>query len=96
MKLRGFKAYLAFKNKWAAKRTYNSDFAGIIKVYRNDNFTSNSGIYICADVWHLPTWHGWGGDEKLRAKFMRELKNAGLIRVKGKKLEYYAHIISGY
>lgn len=86
--------YADFYAKWANKQTYdeglNHSLAGILSVFRRPyQLPHMKGYNIIADIWSIPTIHGWGYDEKKRRLFYKEAKAAGLNRLKDRKNEWY-------
>jgi len=86
--------YELLYKKWANRLLYENDgrfqSGGRIFVFRENNYKLPHlpNEKIIADVWHLPTIHGWAG-EKQRAEFYRDAKLAKLSRRKDKKFEFY-------
>ena len=87
--------YEELYQKWANRHTYDCvtlhSLAGIIKVYRSNNYhLKHMTSYVAvADVWLLPSIHGWGYDEKKRREFYKDAKAAKLSRRKETKNEWY-------
>ena len=83
--------YEDFYNKYANRKTCESYLFGTIQVYRDDSYKLKhlTNCVISADVWVVPTLHGWGYNESKRNKFYIEAKKAKLASRKDKKNEWY-------
>lgn len=85
--------YQELKNKWANKLLYSTEgviqLGGRIDVHLVDNYKLSHfpNSVIKAEVWYIPTWHGWR-DDKQRREFYKDAKKI-LSRKKGTKCEYY-------
>jgi hypothetical protein len=83
--------YIDFYNKYANKSTYESDFSGIIQVYRDKEYklTYMPKYNIVADIWLIPTIHGWGYNIKRKNIFLKDAKKVKLSKNKSTKNEWY-------